>query len=195
VCCVVPGWCAEACCWRLLGLFWHLLGLFWHLISGWCAEACCWRHPGFEALHYGRCASRVLAYLWQGLYMCHMRRRIHVCHMRRRMHVCLACTRVSMTRSLHVQLLRVDTCQKRPSTEQKRPTNSASRSLAYLWQGLYMYVHTYYVLIKPPMPYIASSPLWLLRGFASCLNFASQERTYYLLHPRRCVRFVFLRPI
>ncbi len=40
-----------------------------------------------------------------------------------------------------------------------------------------MYVHTYYVLIKPPMPYIASSPLCLLRGFASCLNFASQERT------------------
>ena len=24
-----------------------------------------------------------------------------------------------------------------------------------------MYVHTYYVLIKPPMPYIASSPLCL----------------------------------
>ena len=54
-----------------------------------------------------------------------------------------------------------------------------------------MYIHTYYVLIKPPMPYIASSPLCLLRGFASCLNFASQERTHYLLHPRRCVCFVF----
>jgi len=39
-----------------------------------------------------------------------------------------------------------------------------------------MYVrmyHTYYVLIKPRMPYIASSPLCLLRGFASCLNFGS----------------------
>jgi hypothetical protein len=30
-----------------------------------------------------------------------------------------------------------------------------------------MYVHTYYVLIKPPMPCITSSPLCLLRGFAS----------------------------
>ena len=39
-----------------------------------------------------------------------------------------------------------------------------------------MYVcitHTCYVLNKPPMPYIASSPLCLLRGFASCLNFGS----------------------
>jgi hypothetical protein len=45
------------------------------------------------------------------------------------------------------------------------------------------------------MPYIASSPLWLLRGFASCLNFGSWERTYYLLNPRRCVYFVFLRPV
>ena len=30
-----------------------------------------------------------------------------------------------------------------------------------------MYIHTYYVLIEPPIPYIASSPLCLLRGFAS----------------------------
>ncbi len=30
-----------------------------------------------------------------------------------------------------------------------------------------MYVHTYYVLIKPPITYIASSLLCLLRGFAS----------------------------
>jgi len=30
-----------------------------------------------------------------------------------------------------------------------------------------MYIHTYYVLIEPPIPYIASSPLWLLRVFAS----------------------------
>ena len=30
-----------------------------------------------------------------------------------------------------------------------------------------MYVHTCYVLIKPPMPYITSSPLCLLRVFAS----------------------------
>jgi hypothetical protein len=34
-------------------------------------------------------------------------------------------------------------------------------------------IHTYYVLFKPPMPYIASSPLCLLRGFTSCLNFGS----------------------
>ena len=30
-----------------------------------------------------------------------------------------------------------------------------------------MYVHTCYVLIKPPMPYITSSPLCLLRAFTS----------------------------
>ena len=52
-----------------------------------------------------------------------------------------------------------------------------------------MYVHTYYVLIKPPIPYIASSPLCLLRVFAS---FTSRMRTYFLLRPRRCVCFVFL---
>ena len=42
----------------------------------------------------------------------------------------------------------------------------------------YVYVYTYFVLINPPMPYITSSPLQILRGFASCLNFASQERPH-----------------
>ncbi len=41
---------------------------------------------------------------------------------------------------------------------------------------MYMYVYTYYDLINPPMPYIASSPLCLLRGFTSCLTFASRAR-------------------
>jgi hypothetical protein len=36
-----------------------------------------------------------------------------------------------------------------------------------------MYVHTCYVLIKPPIPYIASSLLCLLRVFTSYLNFGS----------------------
>ena len=38
-----------------------------------------------------------------------------------------------------------------------------------------MYVHTCYVLIRPRIPYITSSPLCMLRVFASCLNFASRE--------------------
>ncbi len=35
---------------------------------------------------------------------------------------------------------------------------------------VYTYIHTYCVLINPPIP---SSPLYLLRVFTSCLNFAS----------------------
>ncbi len=41
---------------------------------------------------------------------------------------------------------------------------------------IHTYAHTYYVLINPPIPYITSSPLCLLRVFTSCLNFASRER-------------------
>ena len=37
----------------------------------------------------------------------------------------------------------------------------------YVCIYVYTYVHTCYVLIKPPIPYITSSPLCLLRGFAS----------------------------
>ena len=37
----------------------------------------------------------------------------------------------------------------------------------------YIRIHTYSVLINPPMPYIASSPVCLLRVFTSFLNFAS----------------------
>jgi len=57
-----------------------------------------------------------------------------------------------------------------------------------------MYVHTYYVLINPPMPihYV------LAAVFASCFyvlkSKTSRMRTYFLLRPSRCVRFVFLRP-
>ena len=58
---------------------------------------------------------------------------------------------------------------------------------------IYTYIHTYYVLIDQPIPYITSSPLCLLRVFAS-KKLTSRVRTYYILHPRRCVRFVFLRP-
>jgi len=36
-----------------------------------------------------------------------------------------------------------------------------------------LYVCTCYFLIKPPIPYIASSPLCVLRVFTSCLNFCS----------------------
>jgi hypothetical protein len=54
-----------------------------------------------------------------------------------------------------------------------------------------MYVHTYYVLIKRPMPYIASSPLCLLRVFSSCLNFASWERTCYITSSQLCLLRVF----
>ena len=43
---------------------------------------------------------------------------------------------------------------------------------------MYTYVHKYYVLINPPIPYITSSPLCLLRVFTSCLNFASWERPH-----------------
>ena len=37
----------------------------------------------------------------------------------------------------------------------------------YVCMYVCMYVYTYYVLIKPPITYITSSPLCLLRGFAS----------------------------
>ena len=70
-----------------------------------------------------------------------------------------------------------------------------ARACMYARMRACMYVHTYCVLIKPPMPYITSSPLCLLRGFESYLNLALQERTHYFLHPHRCVCFVFLRPI
>ena len=43
---------------------------------------------------------------------------------------------------------------------------------------IHKYVHTYYVLINPPIPYITTSPLCLLRVFTSCLNFASRERAH-----------------
>jgi hypothetical protein len=61
------------------------------------------------------------------------------------------------------------------------PQNAAPGSLSGASNGYYspyiicmyvciyvcMYVHTCYVLIKPPMPYITSSPLCLLRVFTS----------------------------
>ncbi len=58
---------------------------------------------------------------------------------------------------------------------------------------LYVCMYTYYVLINPPMPihYV------LAAVFASCfyvLKSLLQEWGHiYLLRPRRCVRFVFLR--
>ncbi len=44
-----------------------------------------------------------------------------------------------------------------------RIASSSPARLPYV----YTYVHTYCVLIKPPMPYITSSPLCLLRVFTS----------------------------
>ena len=37
----------------------------------------------------------------------------------------------------------------------------------YVYTYVYTYVHTCYVLINPPITYITSSPLCLLRGIAS----------------------------
>ncbi len=43
----------------------------------------------------------------------------------------------------------------------------------HTYMCMYVYIHTYCVLNKPPIPYITSSPLCLLRGFTSYLNFGS----------------------
>jgi hypothetical protein len=45
--------------------------------------------------------------------------------------------------------------------------------MRYVCMYVYTYVHTYYVLIKPPIPYSTSSPLCLLRVFTSYLKFGS----------------------
>ena len=72
---------------------------------------------------------------------------------------------------LYIGLFRRDAeTLKRPFARSKaRATTSSQSSSCVFSSFMYvcMYVHTCYVLIKPPMPYITSSPLCLLRVFAS----------------------------
>ena len=67
----------------------------------------------------------------------------------------------------------------------------------YMYVCIYTYVHTYYVLLKPPVSYTASSSLTavIASWFYVLKTCASHVRTNYILHPRRCVCFVFLRPV
>ena len=59
------------------------------------------------------------------------------------------------------------TKEERGEREGEERRKSVGTSMYVCKYVSYVYIHTYYVLIKPPMPYIASSPLCLLRGFAS----------------------------
>ena len=59
-----------------------------------------------------------------------------------------------------------------------------------------MYVHTSYVLINPPIPYITSSPLCLLRAYICVAS--SFAHPYHILRPhavKRCKRLHKFRPV
>ena len=61
--------------------------------------------------------------------------------------------------------------------------------------GMYVCMyHTYYVLINPPMPYITSSPLCLLRVFTSCLKREGTQGSP-LVNPLNNVFFKFMMQI